>query len=224
MISLRPSLITEHHSVSSLGDPAREASPSQGISAQLAMWTRPAPCDVTFTSRWRQRSERDEPRTYSADASVDHTSITPKSATTSLAASVDPTDAQTGGTSVETLLLKPRRHQPGDPVLRDSLSVQGSLWLCGEYLADHRAARAVVLPPPPDDVERLANSLEQDGRGPVRRPSSVSRRVVSLARGGFRRLCSPQHGTQRGLAERLAQCFVSAESRHDFGRIVRLRP
>ena len=27
MISLRPSLITAHHSVSSLGDPAREASP-----------------------------------------------------------------------------------------------------------------------------------------------------------------------------------------------------
>src|SRR6516162_1931012 len=51
-------------------DPPRHA---QGISAQLAMWTRPAPGDVTFTSRWRQRSERDEPRTYSADASVDHT-------------------------------------------------------------------------------------------------------------------------------------------------------
>src|SRR5262249_4529992 len=50
---------------------------AQGISAQLAMWTRPAPCDVTFTSRWRQRSERIEARTYSADASegshVDHT-------------------------------------------------------------------------------------------------------------------------------------------------------
>src|SRR5262245_51961041 len=37
------------------------------------MWERPAPCDVTFTSRWRQRSERIEPRTYSADASVDVT-------------------------------------------------------------------------------------------------------------------------------------------------------
>ena len=35
----------------------------QGVSAQLAMWTRPAPWDVTFTSRWRQRSERIEPRT-----------------------------------------------------------------------------------------------------------------------------------------------------------------
>ena len=65
---------------------------ARGISAQLAMWTRPAPCDVTFTSRWRQRSERDEPQTYSADASVDHTSITPKRATTSLAASGDPTN------------------------------------------------------------------------------------------------------------------------------------
>jgi uncharacterized protein YqjF (DUF2071 family) len=73
MISLRPSLITEHHSVSSLNDPAREASPAQGISAQLAMWTRPAPWDVTFTSRWRQRSERNKPRSYFADASVDVT-------------------------------------------------------------------------------------------------------------------------------------------------------
>jgi hypothetical protein len=57
------------------------------------MWTRPAPCDVTFTIRWRRRSERIEPRAYSADASVDHTSITPKRATTSLADSVDPTEA-----------------------------------------------------------------------------------------------------------------------------------
>jgi hypothetical protein len=37
---------------------------------------------------------RIEPRTYSADASVDHKSITPKRATTSLAASVDPTEAR----------------------------------------------------------------------------------------------------------------------------------
>jgi hypothetical protein len=42
------------------------------------MWTRLTPCDVTLRTRWRQRSERIEPRTYSADASVDHTSITPK--------------------------------------------------------------------------------------------------------------------------------------------------
>jgi hypothetical protein len=54
------------------------------------LWTRPASGDVTFTSRLRKRLERIEPRTYSADASVDHTSITPKRATTSLAASVDP--------------------------------------------------------------------------------------------------------------------------------------
>jgi hypothetical protein len=37
------------------------------------MWTRPAPWDVTFTSGWRQRPERIEPRTYFADASVDPT-------------------------------------------------------------------------------------------------------------------------------------------------------
>ncbi len=46
---------------------------AQGISAQLAMLTRPAPWDVKFTSRWRQRSERIEPRTYFVDASVDQT-------------------------------------------------------------------------------------------------------------------------------------------------------
>jgi len=55
----------------------------QGISAHLAMWTRPAPWDVTFTSRWRQRSGRIEPRTYFADASVDQTE----------AATVDVTEA-----------------------------------------------------------------------------------------------------------------------------------
>ncbi len=58
---------------------------SEGISAQIAMWTRPAPWDETFTSRWRQRSERIEPRTYFADASVDPTdarkvTLKPKSA------------------------------------------------------------------------------------------------------------------------------------------------
>ena len=46
---------------------------SQGISAQLAMWTRHAPWELTLTSRGRQRSERIEPRTYSPDASVDPT-------------------------------------------------------------------------------------------------------------------------------------------------------
>jgi len=72
---------------------------AQGISAQLAMWTRPAPCDVTFTSRWRQRSERIEPRTYSADASVDHTSITPKRARRLSDASVE-CDVTTGSSSL----------------------------------------------------------------------------------------------------------------------------
>ena len=46
------------------------ASHAQGISALFAMWTRAAPWDVKFMSRWRQRSERVEPRTYFADASV----------------------------------------------------------------------------------------------------------------------------------------------------------
>jgi hypothetical protein len=73
MISLRPSLITAHHCVSSLSGPAREASP-------CSRYLRPArdvdtTCTVRlmFTTRWRQRSERIEPRTYFADASVDPT-------------------------------------------------------------------------------------------------------------------------------------------------------
>src|SRR5208283_4525331 len=73
MISIRPSLITEHHSVSSLNDPAREASPCSRYLLPARDAKRPAPWDVTFTSRWRQRSERIEPRTYFADASVDPT-------------------------------------------------------------------------------------------------------------------------------------------------------
>src|ERR1700719_1199390 len=45
MISLRPSLITEHHSVSSLNDPAREASP-------CSRYLRPArDVDTTCTVR-----------------------------------------------------------------------------------------------------------------------------------------------------------------------------
>src|SRR5271169_3151003 len=42
------------------------------MSGCLDVWIS-APWDVTFTSRWRQRSERIEPRTYFADASVDPT-------------------------------------------------------------------------------------------------------------------------------------------------------
>jgi len=61
MISLRPSLITEHHSVSSLNGLLAKPRHAQGISAQLAMWTRPAPWDVTFTSRWRQSQSASSP-------------------------------------------------------------------------------------------------------------------------------------------------------------------
>ncbi len=74
MISLRPSLITEHHSVSSLNDLAREASP-------CSRYLRPARDeDTTYTvggncSRVNgdKRAERIEPRSYSPDASVDPT-------------------------------------------------------------------------------------------------------------------------------------------------------
>ena len=74
MISLRPSLITEHHSVSSLNDPAREASP-------CSRYLRPARDeDTTYTVGGHcsrvdgdKRTERIEPRSCSPDASVDHT-------------------------------------------------------------------------------------------------------------------------------------------------------
>ena len=77
MISLRPSLITEHHSVSSLNDLAREASP-------CSRYLRPARDeDTTYTVGGNcsrvdgdKRTERIEPRSYSPDASVDqHRSI-----------------------------------------------------------------------------------------------------------------------------------------------------
>ena len=73
MISLRPSLITEHHSVSSQSDPAREASP-------CSRYLRPArDVDTTCTVRrnvhesMATKVRRIEHRTYFADASVDQT-------------------------------------------------------------------------------------------------------------------------------------------------------
>jgi hypothetical protein len=76
MISLTPSLIFANHSMSSRSDLLAKPRHAQGISAQLAMWTRPSPCDVKFTSRCRQSSESIELRTYFADASVDQTNGT----------------------------------------------------------------------------------------------------------------------------------------------------
>ena len=74
MISLRPSLITEHDSVSSLNDFAREASP-------CSRYSRPARDeDTTYTVAGNcsrvddnKRVARIEPRSYSPDASVDQT-------------------------------------------------------------------------------------------------------------------------------------------------------
>ena len=74
MISLKPSLITEHHSVSSLNDLAREASP-------CSRYLRPARDeDTTYTVGGNcsrvdgdKRAERIEPRSDSPDASVDQT-------------------------------------------------------------------------------------------------------------------------------------------------------
>ncbi len=76
MISLRPSLIAEHHSVSSLNDLAREASPR---SRDL----RPARDeDTTYTvgGDWSRvdgdkRTQRIEPRSYSPDTPVDQTEV-----------------------------------------------------------------------------------------------------------------------------------------------------
>jgi hypothetical protein len=74
MISLRPSLITEHHSVSSLKDLAREASP-------CSRHLRPArDQDMTYTVGGNcsrvdgdKRTERIGPPSDSPDASVDVT-------------------------------------------------------------------------------------------------------------------------------------------------------
>jgi hypothetical protein len=74
MISLRPSLITEHHSVSSLNDLAREASP-------CSRHLRPArDQDMTYTVGGNcsrvdgdKRTERIGPPSDSSDASVDPT-------------------------------------------------------------------------------------------------------------------------------------------------------
>jgi hypothetical protein len=143
-------------------------------------------------------------------------------------------------TSVEPLLLRPRRDEPGDPVLLGCLARAGYPLVYSEGLPDHRAARAVVLPRPPDDVEaesvaglviplahrdkRLADSLEQDARLPVGRPPLVSGWVVQVALGGFRRLGPPQHGPQGRLEQRLAQRSLGPEGGHDLGRVVFLAP
>ncbi len=74
MISLRPPLITEHHSGSSLNDLAREASPS-------SRYLRPARDeDTTYTVGGNcsrvdgdKRTDNIETRSYSPDASVDYT-------------------------------------------------------------------------------------------------------------------------------------------------------
>ncbi len=74
MISLRPPLITEHHSVSSLNDLAREASPS-------SRYLRPARDeDTAYTVGGNcsrvdgdKRTDNIETRSYATDASVDPT-------------------------------------------------------------------------------------------------------------------------------------------------------
>ncbi len=51
-----------------------------------------------------------------------------------------------------------------------------------------------------------------------------SGRVAKVTRGGFGRLHTPQHGTQRRLTERLAQVPVGPGRFHDLGRVVLLPP
>jgi len=148
------------------------------------------------------------------------------------------------GTGVEPLLLKPRRDQPGDRVLPRCLERAGGPLVLREKPPDHRAARAVVLPRPLDDVEadrvaglviplslsRYVSRTHSNRMGAVRcgrpigRPAPVSGRVVPVARGGFRRLGPPQHGTQGRVAQRLAQLAVVPEGFHDRGRVVLLPP
>jgi hypothetical protein len=62
-------------------------------------------CAVGWIRGERGRGARR--RAGAADASVDHTSITPKRATTSLAASVDPTESRKGGYSRRALTVLP---------------------------------------------------------------------------------------------------------------------
>src|SRR5262245_28072485 len=57
------------------------------------------------------------------------------------------------GTSVEPSLLKRGRHRPGDPVLPGCPERAGVPLVLREDPPDHRAARAIVLPRSPEDVE-----------------------------------------------------------------------
>jgi hypothetical protein len=74
MISLRPSLIMEHHSVSNLNNLAREASPCSRdlLPARDEDTTHTVGGNCSQVDRDR-RTERIEPRSYSPDASVDPT-------------------------------------------------------------------------------------------------------------------------------------------------------
>jgi hypothetical protein len=73
MISLRPSLITEHHSVSGPSDPAREALPCSRYLrlARDVDTTCTVGANVHESMATTVRAHR--ARTYSADVSVDHT-------------------------------------------------------------------------------------------------------------------------------------------------------
>ena len=148
------------------------------------------------------------------------------------------------GTVVEPLLVKPRRNQTGDPVLPGCLERAGALRVCGrvpgiiglsklQSFDDRPMALRRTAPPGWSSRSRIAMNVSRTHSdrmgavrcgGPVRRPSSVSGRVVQVARGGFRRLCPPQHGTQGRLAQRRAQLPVGPEGVHDLGRGVLLPP
>jgi hypothetical protein len=98
MISLRPSLITAHHSVSSLNDLAREASPSSRdlLPAHDEDTTYPVGGNCSRVDG-DKRIERIEPRSYSPGASVDPTDARSGIASGATPAdSVDQTDAPLG--------------------------------------------------------------------------------------------------------------------------------
>ena len=100
-------------------------------------------------------------------------------------ASVDQTEARTRrlGTGVEPLLLKPRRDEPGDQVVPGCLERAGALWFCRRIpriiglpelssFHDRPMTSRPTAPPGRSSArachERRADSLEEDGRRPVR--------------------------------------------------------
>ena len=161
-------------------------------------------------------------------------------------ASVDPTEARSAGSgpALSPCSLSLAEMNRVIQCSRDALSVQGPLRFCGripriiglpELSSFHDRPMTLRRTAPPGGSSRSRSAMtvsrtQSKRRGavlcgcPVGRPSSVSGRVVQVARGGFRRLGPPQHGAQGRLAQRRAQHPVGPEGGHDPGRVVLLPP